>query len=181
MTDLTSPGPAREGLRQSWWLLVLLGVLGVAAGVVVLVWPDISLVTLAWVTGIFLIVDAIFDIVFALSRETEHRGVLVLLGLLSLLAGLFLVRHPVLGVLLIALLLGFWLIAFGVVRLVDVFARREGRALNAVLAVIEVVAGIVIVSVPDIAVGTLAVLVGIAFVLRGIVTAAVGWALRTAP
>lgn len=181
MTNQMTREARPEDLHGAWWLVALLGILGIGAGVVVLVWPGISLVTLAWVTGIFLIVDAIFDIVFALGRETEHRGMLVLLGVLSLLAGLFLVRHPVLGVLLIALLLGFWLITFGVVRLVDVFTRREGRALNVVLAIIEVVAGIVIISVPDIAVGTLAVLVGIAFVLRGIVTAAAGWALRTAP
>jgi uncharacterized membrane protein HdeD (DUF308 family) len=34
-------------------------------GMVVLVWPGISLATLAWVTGIWLIVSGIFEIVAA--------------------------------------------------------------------------------------------------------------------
>ena len=105
---------------------------------------------------------------------------LVLLGVLSLVAGLFLVRHPVAGVVVFALLLGFWLIVFGAVRLVEAFGHAEHRAWNAVLGVLEVVAGIVIVAIPDIGVKTLALLVGIAFVLRGLGTAAIGWALRQA-
>jgi uncharacterized membrane protein HdeD (DUF308 family) len=180
MIDPTEPGGGLEELHRAWWLLLLLGVLGVAAGVIVLVWPGIGLVTLAWVTGVFLILDAIFDVIAALGRETEHRGMLALLGVLSLIAGLLLVRHPIAGVLAIALLLGFWLITFGVVRLVEAFGRRESRALNLVIAAVEVIAGIVIVSIPHIAVGTLAVVVGIACVLRGIATAALGWALRRA-
>jgi uncharacterized membrane protein HdeD (DUF308 family) len=45
-----------------------------AHGVLLLTWPSIGLVTLAWITGIFLIVDAIYQFVAALSRRTEHRG-----------------------------------------------------------------------------------------------------------
>jgi uncharacterized membrane protein HdeD (DUF308 family) len=167
-----------ERFTGAWWLLLLAGVLGIAAGVVVLVWPGISLVSLAWVTGIFLIADAIFEFAAALGRRTDGRGVLALLGVLSLVTGILLVRHPIAGVLVIAMLLGIWLIAFGVVRFVETFGRAEHRTWNLVLAVLEVVAGIVIVAIPDIGVGTLAVVVGIAFVLRGIATAAIGWALH---
>ena len=42
----------------------------------------------------------------------------------------------------------------------------------------EAVAGIVIVSTPDIGVGTLALLIGIGFILRGLGMCALGWALR---
>jgi hypothetical protein len=93
----------------------------------VLVWPGISLMTLAWISGIFLIVDAIFEFVAALRRRTEGRGLVALLGVLSLIAGLFLVRHPIAGVVAMTLLLGFWLIVFGVVRFIDAILRSPGQ------------------------------------------------------
>jgi uncharacterized membrane protein HdeD (DUF308 family) len=180
--DSTAGSVDWEGnLRQvtgAWWVLVLLGVLGIAAGVIVLVWPDISLATLAWVTGIFLIVDSIFQFMGALSRETENRGLLALLGVLTLITGLLLVKHPIAGVLAIALLLGFWLIVAGVVRFVEAVSTPANRGWNLIIAALEVIAGIVIIAVPDIGVGTLAILTGIAFILRGIATAMVGLGLR---
>jgi uncharacterized membrane protein HdeD (DUF308 family) len=56
---------------------------------------------------------------------------------------------------------------------------REHRAWNIVLAVIEVVAGIVIVSSPPIGFATLALLVGIAFILNGVAIFALGWTMHT--
>jgi uncharacterized membrane protein HdeD (DUF308 family) len=180
--DSTAGSVDWEGnLRQvtgAWWVLVLLGALGIAAGIIVLVWPDISLASLAWVTGIFLIVDAIFEFAGALSRDTEHRGMLALLGVLSLITGLLLVKHPIAGVLAIALLLGFWLIVSGVVRVMEAFSNRDNRGWNFLIAALEVIGGIVIIAVPDIGIGTLAILVGITFILRGIATLMVGLGLR---
>jgi uncharacterized membrane protein HdeD (DUF308 family) len=56
---------------------------------------------------------------------------------------------------------------------------REHRAWNIVLALIEVVAGIVIVSTPPIGFATLALLVGIAFILNGVAIFALGWMMHT--
>jgi len=46
---------------------------------------------------------------------------------------------------------------------------------NIVLALLEIAAGIVIVSSPPIGFATLALLVGIAFIANGVVTFALGW------
>jgi len=78
----------------------------------------------------------------------------------------------------IALLLGFWLVVAGAVRFVETFSLRENRGWNLLIAALEVIAGIVIVSVPDIGVGTLAIITGIAFILRGIGTLMIGLGLR---
>jgi hypothetical protein len=59
-------------------------------------------------------------------------------------------------------------VAVGVVRLALAFEFREQRAWNIVVAALEIIAGIVIVSSPDIGFATLAVLAGIAFILNGI-------------
>ena len=86
-----------------WWLLLLLGAMCIAAGVIVLVQPDISLATLAVVAGIFLLIDGIYDVVVAIAERVEGRGLLAVIGVLSAIAGIILIRHPVQSVVAIAL------------------------------------------------------------------------------
>jgi uncharacterized membrane protein HdeD (DUF308 family) len=162
----------------AWWLFVLVGVLGVIAGIIVLVVPNDSLATLAVVSGIFLLVDGIFELVAALGRNVEHRGLLVIVAVLSVIAGVILVRHPFAAVVAFALLVGIWLIAIGITRLVEAFTGPDRGVWSVIVALLEVLAGIVIVAVPGIGLATLAVFIGLAFIIRGIAMIAAGWGLR---
>lgn len=169
--------PVQEASRW-WWALLLLGVMCIAAGVVVLVQPDISLVTLAVIAGIFLLVDGIYDVGVAIAQRVEGRGLLAIIGVLSAIAGIILIRHPIESVVAIALLVGIWLVCIGVVRLISAFELALNRGWNAFVALIEIAAGIIIVAIPDIGVATLAIFIGIAFVLRGVGLCAAAWLLR---
>jgi uncharacterized membrane protein HdeD (DUF308 family) len=173
--------PSTEEIREStsaWWLLLLLGAISIAVGVVVLAKPSDSLTTLAVIAGVFVLVESVFDLVLSMRNRTENRGLAAVLGVLGVVVGVLLIRHPMSGVLAVALLIGIWLIAVGVVRFVRAF-DLEHRAWNIVLALIEVVAGIVIVSTPPIGFATLALLVGIAFILNGVAIFALGWMMHT--
>jgi uncharacterized membrane protein HdeD (DUF308 family) len=153
---------------SGWWLLLVVGILSVAAGVIILFKPSDSLATLAVVAGIFVLADGIVELIASFSRQTQNRGLVALLGVLSAIVGIILIRHPIAGIVAIALLIGIWLVAVGVVRLALAFEFPEQRAWNIVAASLEILAGIVIVSSPDIGFATLALLAGIAFILNGI-------------
>lgn len=165
-------------LARAWWLILITGILCIAAGIIVLAAPDISLATLAVVAGVFLLIDGIVDVLGSLSKQAEHRGVLALLGILTVVVGVVLVRHPGTAIVAIALLIGIWLIARGIVHFIEAFLTVDGRAWMLLVAAVELVAGIVIVSAPGIGVATLAILVGIAFILRGILSCVLAFALR---
>jgi uncharacterized membrane protein HdeD (DUF308 family) len=168
---------ANRGRRErlARWILVVAGLLGVAAGIIVLAEPANALATLAVVTGIFLIFDGIFATAASLFEHVEGRHLGVLAAIISVLIGVILIRHPIHGVLAIGFLLGLWLIAAGVVRLAALAVEGHLRGWWTLVAIIEIAAGIVIVSSPRIAVSTLALLVGISLIVRGGVMAAVGW------
>jgi uncharacterized membrane protein HdeD (DUF308 family) len=53
---------------------IFFGVVSVLAGIVLLAWPDLSLATLVWVSGIWLVVLGIFEIVtaFVIRRESAN-------------------------------------------------------------------------------------------------------------
>jgi uncharacterized membrane protein HdeD (DUF308 family) len=178
MTAYAEPPNPLTQLSRAWWLLLLVGLLCAAAGVIVLVQPDISLATLAVVAGIFLLIDGVYDVIVAIADRTEGSGMLALVGVISAIVGIILVRHPTGSVVAIALLLGIWLVCIGVVRLIRAFALVEYRGWNLLVAFVEIIAGIVIVSSPGIGVTTLAILVGIAFIVRGIGLCAAAWVLR---
>jgi uncharacterized membrane protein HdeD (DUF308 family) len=93
-----------------WWLLLLIGTLSIAAGVIVMFKPSDSLPTLAVIAGIFILLDGIFEIAYSLRGGNPNRGLVAMIGVLSAIVGILLIRHPVGGVTFVALLLALWLV-----------------------------------------------------------------------
>jgi uncharacterized membrane protein HdeD (DUF308 family) len=177
MTDAVTESEIEEA-TWGWWLLAGVGVLSLIAGVIILFKPGESLATLAVVAGIFLLADGILEIVASFSRRTSGRGMVALFGALTAIVGVILIRHPIGTVEAVALFVGIWLIAIGVIRLVTAADEYAHRAWHAVAGVLELIAGIVIVANPDIGYSTLALLVGIGFILNGVGMCALGWGMR---
>ena len=96
-----------------------------------------------------------------------------------MIVGILLIRHPIGGVAAIALFIGIWLAAVGVVRLAMAFDDPRERTWNLVVAGLELVAGIAIVASPDIGLATLALLVGISFIVNGFGLLGLGASLRS--
>jgi uncharacterized membrane protein HdeD (DUF308 family) len=179
--EMTADSAATEVREETggWWLLLLIGVLSVVAGIVILAKPSNSLSTLAVIAGIFLLLDGILELVASLMRSTQSRGMVAVLGVVTAIVGVLLIRHPVQSILAIALLIGIWLIAVGVVRFVAAFEVDGNRGWNILAGVVELIAGIVLISDPNIGYATLALLAGIAFIVNGAGMFALGWSMHT--
>jgi uncharacterized membrane protein HdeD (DUF308 family) len=167
-----------KAFTGGWWLLLLVGLLSIVAGVIILFKPSESLATLAVIIGILLLVDGILELVDSFFRETPNRGMVALFGVITAVIGVLLIRHPVGGVTFVAVLIALWFIAVGVIRFATAFDEPRHRAWYALLGLVEMVAGVVIVANPNIGYATLAILVGIAFILNGFATAMLGWAMH---
>lgn len=165
-------------VTAGWWIASLIGVISIVAGIIVIVKPSNSLATLAVVSGIFVLIDGVVAIVEALGRDTENRGLVAVLGVVSVVVGILLIRHPIQGVTAVALLLGIWLVAVAVVRLVVAFAVGDHLLRRVIVAVILAIAGIVILSSPHIGYATLALIVGLGFIAYGAAMVVLGLAIR---
>jgi uncharacterized membrane protein HdeD (DUF308 family) len=162
---------------QVWWLVLVLGLLSFVAGVILLIRPSNSLATLAVIVGIFLLIDGVIELVSSFGRD-ENRALAAIVGVLGIVIGIALIRHPFHGVTAIGLLIGIWLVAVGVIRLVRAVAVGVHPLMRALIAVLEIAVGIVIVSDPHIGYTALAVIAGIWLILNGIGTMALAAALR---
>ena len=63
-------------------------------------------------------------------------------------------------------------------RFVVALASPEARGGNIVTAILDLIAGILILSWPDLGLSTLAVIIGIVLILRGLFFIASGWQLH---
>ena len=169
-------GPAD---RQNWWLFVVLGVICLVTGILAIVWPGITLLTLGILLGIYLLISAILEIIDAIVGEPGGRALSAILGIISLIAGLICIRRPGESLLAIVIVAGIYLIAEGVIRVIRAFAGPAPPLARA-LGLLDVVAGIVIISWPDIGLVTLAIFFAVTMVVRGVFAIVIGFKLRSA-
>jgi uncharacterized membrane protein HdeD (DUF308 family) len=99
--------------------LVLLGLLGVAAGVLTFFYPGITALSLLVVIAWWAIVTGIFEIAAAvkLRKQMSNEWLLVLSGALSVIFGVLLIAMPSAGALSIVWLIGAYALLFGVLML----------------------------------------------------------------
>ncbi len=167
-------------LSRGWWLFVLIGAASVVAGGILVAKPSNSLTTLAVVFGIFLLLDGIIELVSSFTRTEGSRALAAIVGVFAIIVGIVLIRHPTHAVTAIGLLIGIWLVAAGVIRLVSAIVTGQHVLLRVVIALLEIAVGLAIVSDPHIGYATLAVLTGIWLIVSGLGTIALGVAARTA-
>ncbi len=134
--------------------------------------------------GIQLIVLGIFRFAAAFATDDLTGGTRVLyalLGVLSLIIGLYAVRHILITLLALALLLGIFWIVSGAVELFTAVSHREmrNRAWNAVMGIISVLAGIVLLVYPGISLLVLAVVVSVWLLIFGIMQITLAFRIRS--
>jgi uncharacterized membrane protein HdeD (DUF308 family) len=166
--------------RSYGTFLIVAGVIGAIAGILALVYPDITLLALALIAGINLMVMGILALIEAFGGERDATARLLcgIIGILGLIGGLVVIRRPGESLLAILLVLGIWLIVSGIVDFIRAFAQLEGRALMLLSALVDVILGVLILALPELSLATLAILIGISFLVRGVFSVVRGIAIR---
>jgi len=172
------------GIGRAWGWVLFFGFATLVLGIVVLVWPDETVVVLAVLFGIQLILAGIFRFVTALALDDAPggtRALLALLGVLCFIVGIYAVRHVNVTIAALALVLGIFWIVNGAIELFTAIGHRgmPGRGWTIVLSLLSIVAGIVVLAYPDISLTALAVVLGIWLVALGIIEIALSFQLRS--
>ena len=180
MTSTT--GGTATGLNSAGWIMITAGAISVVAGILAIVYPDITLLVLAIFTGVNLMVLSALSLVDAFRSDPNggSRALSATLGVLGLIAGLVVLRRPGETLLVLVLAIGIWLVVSGAVHFFRSFEVLEDRALGLLVAISEIVLGALILALPDLSLKTVAVLAGISFLLRGALAIWAGWQLRKA-
>jgi len=110
-----------------WWLWLLLGVLGVIAGGIGLLYPAAAAGALLLLISAYAIAAGVLMIWAGvkLRAEIEREWLLWLLGGLSVLFGLLLVAQPAAGLLGFVWAIGSWAVVTGILKIMLAFKARN--------------------------------------------------------
>src|SRR5215204_5862712 len=99
----------------TWWLIVV-GLCGIAAGLVTFFWPGVTALVLIFFIGAWAIAHGIFEMVGAikLRKEIDNEWWLILAGALSVIFGVIVLAAPGAGALALVWLIGAYSLVFGI-------------------------------------------------------------------
>lgn len=166
-----------------WWVLVLQGILGIAFGVLAILFPDVALVTIAYIFAIWAIVSGLSHLGEGM-RVAEVRGrswPFAVIGVISVLAGVLAVIVPGITILGLVLLLGAWLVVQGVIEVYTAYRiRREvtGEWILALVGIVRTVIGLVILALPVVGAFLTVTLLAVYAIVAGVTALTLGWRLR---
>lgn len=166
-----SPGSGNpRQLRYGTPHLLVLGAIDLLCGLIALVWPGITVLALALIFGVLLLFAGLMalGVGMALRRAGSSPTISWIVGAVAVIAGLVCVFHPGAGVWAIILGCSLWFLITGVGDLVVASAAPRNRLLLAVLGVLSIVAAVLLLVRPGLAIITVALIAGIAFLVRGI-------------
>ncbi len=101
---------------KPFWSLVIVGLLGIAAGIVTFIWPGMTALVLLMFIAAWAVVMGVFQIIAAirLRKEIQNEWLLALSGVLSVLFGIIMFVAPGAGALAVIWVIGAYAIVFGV-------------------------------------------------------------------
>ncbi|VAZ75244.1 hypothetical protein LAUMK4_02391 [Mycobacterium persicum] len=173
-------GPVPRLLPHLWISTLLSGLLSLILGVLILVWPGISVLVAAVAFGIYLVVTGIAQVVLAFSLHVSagSRILAFISGAASLILAVLAFRHFGNAVLLLAIWIGIGFIFRGVATTVSAIndPTLPGRGWQIFVGVISLIAGVVVLAAPFESIITLAIVVGVWLVIIGLceIVSAVG-------
>jgi len=167
--------------RASGWSIVL-GILMILAGIIAMFAPWEAGLVITLVVGWSAIFNGFAQIVFAFRTHGGlHIALEVILGIIYIIAGIYLLMHPGLGLLAMTLFLASFLLVYGIFALVLAFRMRPHSGWGWVLfdGIITILLGILIWAHWPINSGwVVGTLFGISIFISGVTRLMVSLALR---
>jgi uncharacterized membrane protein HdeD (DUF308 family) len=159
-------------LKHLWKSTLLSGILAVVLGVLVWLWPAITIVVAAIFFGAYLLVTGIAQVVFAFSLDVSAGGrvLLFISGAAALILAVLCFRSLQESILLLAIWIGVGFIFRGVATAVSAISdpTLPGRAWEIFIGVISLLAGVVMLASPFTSLEILTTVVGIWLIVLGV-------------
>ena len=170
MTVYTSKVEYGRQRRVPWWVVLLTGIAALILGFLLLTEPGMTTLALVQFLGVYWFVAGIFSIV-EIFLNSHNWGWKLVLGIIGILAGITILRHPVTSAIFIPSLIVIFVaiegIIFGFVSVVRAFSEHSWGM--GILGALSVVFGFLILFSPQVATLALPVVIGILAIVGGIV------------
>lgn len=170
---VTTAAPSPVVLERGF--VIATAISAIALGVAALVWPGATLITVALLFGAYLVVSGIFRLVIAFTSDSLSTGIrwfVGIMGVLIIIAGIIALNNLAQSLLVLAFVIGFGWIFDGVAAIAGGITGRTAlpRWLSIVSGVISIIGGIVIFTLPGLAIVTFVIFGGWILIAIGVAT-----------
>lgn len=152
-----------------WWVFLLQGIAGILLGLMLLTAPAATLVTLVTFLGFYWIVSGVLSLVQMFVDRSVPWIWSLLIGLVSVAAGILVVKHPLVAALtvptLIVLVFGIEGVVIGILELIGGFSG--GGAGSFIRGIFNLLIGILLLSAPMAAALAVPLVFGILLIVQG--------------
>jgi len=167
-----APPEARKLATTVWWLVLVQGIVAIVFGVLMLAFTHAAVTTVMILFGIFSLIDGGLALYGGFRNRDEGWGWLIFQGFVGVAIGILALRYPSTTAVALTLLVAFWALVSGLIR---IWGSIELKRLNAqgwvwalVAGIAAVLFGLALVIWPNYAIGTLVWLIGITVIIFGI-------------
>ena len=166
-------------LADSWWTFAVRGVVALLFGIGALSYPVLTVFVLIMFFGVYVLVDGVTAIVMGIGEK--KRPAYMLLGLISVLAGVIAIARPGATALALLFVIGIWAVVRGIGEIMAAIQIRkeiEGEWAIALSGVISVLFGLFVLARPGAGALALVWLIALYAFASGILKLMLGFKLR---
>jgi len=117
-----------------WWVLLLEGLITIAAGIAIIVWPSLTLSVLILLIAFWAIISGIVEIIAGIFAAWAAPGkiVMIIAGIFSLILGIVIFAYPLISATILIWLVGIYALLAGIalvifsVQLKSLEAKKNG-------------------------------------------------------
>lgn len=173
-----------EWLEKNWWVALVRGLIGIAFGIFVIVWPEAAVKTLVLIFSIFLLVDGIISVIGSLVHMKYRDWWFgLIIGMIEIGVGVATLLRPDITITVFLILIGLWALFRGLLEFMLGIAIRkevEGEWILILSGLISMLFGALAFLAPFLDTGgAVLVLIGIYALVSGVLWVVVGFSSRS--
>lgn len=138
--------------EMAWWMILIRGLALLFLGIAAIAWPGITLVVAVYIFALYILIAGIINIVHGITGVNARRAwfLNLLLGLVQIIAGIFVLRNPGLTIAAFILVVGFVFLLQGILEIIVAFIDKDATAktLDIIAGILGILAGFFILRYP---------------------------------
>ena len=120
-------GAVQHREKDGWWIMLLIGILGVVAGGYALLNPPVSMMAFIFLVAFEAILLGVFLLMlgYKVRKATSREWILYVTGVLSVLFGILVIMNPTAGSLSVVYLIAGWALVVGALKVLFAFKVKN--------------------------------------------------------
>ena len=163
-----------------WWIFLLQGLAGIILGLMLLAEPGATMVALTTLLGFYWLIIGVLALVQVFVDRSTPWIWSLLSGIVGILAGLFVLRHPLIAALtvptILVIILGVQGLVMGVIEIIGGF--KGGGVGSFVLGAVNVLVGLLLLGSPVVAALAVPLVFGALLLIQGVASIVLAFRVR---